>query len=242
MMITDLLKTHQARLADLGYYTGIVDGEDGPLTRLAMTRFKEAHGFRGRPYPGPQTLTKLWSEAARPYELPASSEGSDPVWIREAVRLIGTDERPGPGNNPIIMSWAGDLDQWYPSDATPWCGLFVGHCMRVGAPEDPQDFNRLGAQEWLKFGVGLEKPVLGCIAVFWRGSPNSWKGHVGFLVGEDASTWHVLGGNQSDSVNVTRVGKSRTKGWRWPKSIAVPAEAARPFPSATTGSISRNEA
>jgi uncharacterized protein (TIGR02594 family) len=240
VMIADLLSTHQARLADLGYYTGTVDGVDGPLTQLAMVRFKEEHGFRGRPYPGPETLTKLWSIDAKPYAPPALN-GSNPAWVQEAVRLIGTREKPGSGSNPVIMQWAKDMDQWYPDDATAWCGLFVAHCVRIGAPGDSQEFNRLSAQQWLQYGHECD-PHLGCIIVFWRGSPDSWKGHVGFLVGEDQDTWHTLGGNQSNSVNVTRVSKHRTKGCRWPTSVLMTPAVSRPFPSVTTRSISRNEA
>lgn len=239
-MIKDLLSSHQSRLADLGYYTGIIDGLDGPLTELAFTRFKEANGFWARPYPGLQTLTKLWSPEAKPYT--PSASGSYPIWIREAVRLIGTTESPGSANNPIIMSWAKDLDQAYPDDATSWCGLFIAHCMRIGAPNDPQNFNRLSAQGWLNYGNKLPQPHLGSIVVFWRESPKSWKGHVGFLVGEDKYTWHILGGNQSNSVNVIRISKERTLGFRWPKTVPLTNEQPQPFPPATTGSLSTNEA
>jgi uncharacterized protein (TIGR02594 family) len=241
-MINELLATHQARLADLGYYTGIVDGLDGVLTRLAMTRFKEGHGFRARPYPGPMTLTALWSDKVRPYTPPESAAGDHPPWIKEAIRLLGTDETPGQRNNPTIMQWAKDLDQWYPDDSTPWCGLFVAHCMRVGAPKDPQDFNRLGAREWIKFGYKLDKAEPGCIGVFWRGRPDGWQGHVGFIMGEDKGAWHVLGGNQSDSVNVIRVSKRRSLGYVWPKTVASPVPRTAPMASVTTGALSHNEA
>lgn len=235
----DLFSTHQSRLADLGYYTGIIDGDWGPLTELAFIRFKEAHGFWARPYPGPQTLTKLWSPDARPYESPTG--GTDPLWIQEAVRLIGTEEALGSANNPVILSWAKDLDQWYPSDTTAWCGLFVAHCMKVGS-NDTQNFNRLAARQWLNYGIKLKEPRLGCIAVFWREMPDSWKGHVGFLVGEDEQAWQVLGGNQSDSVNVIRISKHRALGFRWPKSAFFISDGSRrPFPSVTTAGLSTNE-
>ncbi len=45
--------------------------------------------------------------------------------------------------------------------------------------------------------------MLGGIAAFWRDSPGGWQGHVDFLIGEDAEACHVLGGNQSDSVNIS---------------------------------------
>ena len=47
--------------------------------------------------------------------------------------------------------------------------------------------------------------MFGDILVFSRGNG----GHVGFYVGEDDTCYHVLGGNQSNMVNVTRILKSR---------------------------------
>lgn len=41
-------------------------------------------------------------------------------------------------------------------------------------------------------------------------------GHVGFAVGQDKDYYHVLGGNQSDQVNITKIAKSRCVGIRWP--------------------------
>lgn len=231
-----LIATVQTRLADLGYYAGKIDGVSGPLTSTAMVRFKEANGFRGRDFPGPQTLARLFSGDAVPRPRPAPKPG-EPPWLTEARGLIGTDELPGSANNPVIMGWARDLDQWYPSDATAWCGLFVAHCMAVGAPDEPQDFNRLGAQQWLKYGEPV--PICyGAIAVFWRGSPTGGLGHVGFIVGQDADTFHILGGNQSDSVTVARVSKTRLLGFRGPKGW-IGNQTLKPV---TTAQLSTNEA
>ena len=53
--------------------------------------------------------------------------------------------------------------------------------------------------------------------VFWRGSPSGWKGHIGFYWAEDDDAYHILGGNQSNSVSVTRIAKERLITARWPK-------------------------
>ena len=232
---TDLIRTLQERLADLGYYTGKLDGVPGPLTSAAVSAYKAANGMAARDYPGPVTMTALWSPDAKP-KAPVTAIGRDPAWMVEAKRLIGTREVAGAGDSPIIMKWAKDMDQWYPDDATPWCGLFVAHCMRIGAPGVPQVFNRLGAREWLKFGEDCA-PGYGAIAVFSRPG-SSWAGHVGFIVGADADTWHILGGNQSDMVNVTRVSKSRALGYRCPPHF-TPDTKLNPV---TTGDLSVNEA
>ncbi|MEJ6397051.1 NlpC/P60 family protein [Yoonia sp. 208BN28-4] len=236
-MSQDLIAAIQRRLKALRYYHLNVDGKEGPGTRSAVVQFKVAHGLRARPYIGDLTLAAIMSADAKMAPAPAAS-GSDPAWLVEAKRLINTRERPGAANNPVIMDWADGLDQWYPGDDVPWCGLFVAHCMAAGAPDEPQNFNRLGAREWLKFGADVPVSV-GAIAVFWRTHPTrSWNGHVGFVVGGDATALHILGGNQSDSVNVTRIARSRLlgcrgpEGWRGDQTLRV----------VTTGSLSQNEA
>ena len=105
-----LVATVQTRLADLGYYTGFIDGRFGPLTSAAVTAFKVANGYAARDYPGPLTLTALFSLDAKAKTKPAAKDG-EPAWLAEARSLIGTDELPGSANNPVIMGWAKDLDQ-----------------------------------------------------------------------------------------------------------------------------------
>jgi len=60
--------------------------------------------------------------------------------------------------------------------------------------------------------------------VFWRGTKSGWQGHVGFYAGEDATHYHVLGGNQSDSISITRIRKTRLRdgGIRWPSVFPLP--------------------
>lgn len=129
-----------------------------------------------------------------------------PPWIPIAEKLIGVKEVPGPKNNDKIMQWArvvgGSVAKEYTADSIPWCGLFVAYCM---AQSGVQPVNSpLWALNWSKFGQKLEKPVFGCIFSMHR----SGGGHVGFLVSQDKNYWHLLGGNQSDMVNVTRIAKA----------------------------------
>ncbi|WP_306148925.1 MULTISPECIES: TIGR02594 family protein [unclassified Roseibium] len=214
----DLLKTVQTRLKTLGWYSGPVDGEGGPSTRSAMTGFKLNSGLRARPYPGPLTLGKLFSEGATMRPNPKPSLDNIPPWLIEAKRLQGVAEVAGRESNPVILNWADGLDLDYSGDDIPWCGLFVAHCMRIGAPDAPQPANVLGARNWQEFGRRVE-PELGAILVFWRGSKSDWKGHVGFYLGEDANCYFVLGGNQSDAVTIARISKHRLLSARIPDSI-----------------------
>lgn len=233
---TDLVETTQGRLADLGYYTGPLDGISGPMTENAMIDFKAAVGFLGRPYPGPMTMNALWSRSA-PKRPVAAGMADDPPWLAEARRLLGVREAPGKANNPQIMGWARDLDQWYPGDDTAWCGLFVAHCMKVGAPSEPQDFNRLGARAWLEFGEECQ-PSFGSVCVLWRThKTKSWHGHVFLATGISDNAIRGIGGNQSDTVSEAWFDKDRVLGFCKPTGFDLP-----PLPRAQTGALSTNEA
>lgn len=159
-------------------------------------------------------------------------------WITVAKSLIGTKEVPGARSNPTIIGWAKALGNRvlgmaYNDDSTPWCGLFVAHCVKA-AGFTPAPI-AVRASAWASWGVAC-KPVPGCIVVFKR--PGG--GHVGFLVGQNATSYRVLGGNQSDSVNETWIEKSRAVATRWPAGVPVSGD---PLPWIDAkGAVSRNEA
>lgn len=159
-------------------------------------------------------------------------------WMTTAKSLFGTKEAAGDANNPKIVSWAstvgGYIAKSYKSDAIPWCGLFVAYCFtKNGIAVRP---SALSSLDWLNWGVKLATPGPGAVMVFVR--PGG--GHVGFYVSEDKECYHILGGNQSDSVSVTRVAKNRLKGIRWPAGVAKPTEG--PVIAVFNGKISTNEA
>ena len=79
----------------------------------------------------------------------------------------------------------------------------------------------LAARDFLDWGRPVEKPYPGCVAVFWRESPKSWQGHVGFYAGQTETHILCLGGNQSDGVSITRMPRSRVLGFREPRPLAT---------------------
>jgi uncharacterized protein (TIGR02594 family) len=172
------------------------------------------------------------------YEWLLKEEG--PKVILEALRHYGTLELKGKDNNPEITKWAievgGPVGRVYTDDSIPWCGLFVAVVVkRCGylVVKDP-----LWALNWGKFGQRIDSPMLGDIITFQR--PTG--GHVGFYVGEDDTTFHVLGGNQSDKVNIIRIEKGRAKAFRRPVfKIGQPKEVRKIYLS-SEGVISQNEA
>ena len=172
------------------------------------------------------------------YQWLASEPG--PAILREALACYGVAEFKGGANNPVIIEWAkevgGWIGDWYVQDSVPWCGLFIAVCAhRAGFP-----FNQkaLSAREWASWGNKSNRPMLGDVLVFARDGG----GHVGLYVGEDADCFHVLGGNQADAVNITRIKKSRAVAVRrCPWRVSQPANV-RQISLSATGAVSTNEA
>lgn len=216
-MTPDDWKNVQRRLMKLGFNPGPIDGIRGRMTTSAVKRFQDSRGLVVDGIVGPRTRAALFG-AESPGERPVSD---DMPWYGEALRLIGTREVPGPGSNPVILAMAETLDIDYGDDDIPWCGLFVGHCIGATLGDEPMPPNPLGSRNWLRFGEPCT-PQLGAVMVFWRVKRSSWQGHVGFYHGEDASHFHILGGNQSNSVNVMRLDRKRFLGARWPVTAGRP--------------------
>ena len=162
-----------------------------------------------------------------------------PRTIAEALKLFGTVEVPGAANSPIIMGWAdevgGAVDRAYSADSIPWCGLFAAVVAKRAGKALPA--SPLWALSWATFGTPSPQASLGDVLVFKRNGG----GHVGFYVGEDATAYHVLGGNQSDRVCITRIAKARLHAARRPDYRNQPATVT-PRHLAAAGALSRNEA
>ena len=162
-----------------------------------------------------------------------------PRMLAEALACYGTVEAAGTANSPTILGWArevgGNVAEAYKADAIPWCGLFMAVvAQRAGkiVPSGP-----LWALNWSKFGEKAGQPELCDVLTFVR----PCGGHVAIYVGEDASAYHVLGGNQSDRVCFTRIAKARLHAVRRPTYNRKPASV-RPYILTGGGALSANEA
>lgn len=161
---------------------------------------------------------------------------TEPPWLTEARRHIGVAEIKGPKHNSRIVGWLENLRAWWKDDETPWCGVFVAHCVKSAGYELPKHWMR--AKDWLNWGRTLSNPRIGCIVVFER----EGGGHVGLVVGKDkAGNIMVLGGNQGDAVNIRPFAASRVAGYRWPMGAYLPIAEALPL-LASDGKLSTNEA
>ncbi len=137
-----------------------------------------------------------------------------PPWMMYAWEEVGVEEAAGPADNPRIVEYHRAVDDEVSDDEVPWCSSFVNWCMMRAQTERTRS---RAARSWLPWGTRLATPAYGCVCVLWREHPESWKGHVGILVGTALDDVFLLGGNQSNEVNVRRYPVSRVLGYRWPK-------------------------
>lgn len=161
-----------------------------------------------------------------------------PQILVQAVKMIGTKEVIGAKHNPVILGWAKELGlgKVYNADEIPWCGLAVAYAVHKAGLQPVKD--PLWALNWAKWGEASPEPMLGDILTFKRNGG----GHVGIYVGEDDECYHVLGGNQSNAMNVTRILKTRLyKARRTKWKVAQPANVRKIWLD-NKGKISTNEA
>lgn len=206
-MIYDV-RALQERLLQIGFDPGPIDGLPGPRTDSAIRAFKRSIGFRDRAFVGPLTWAALMEPAP---------DSSIP-WMGEALKVRGLHER---RDTARLVQWFDGSVSWLDPRDVPWCGAFMATCFRKWQPNVRIPDNPLGARNWGGFGVPCS-PQFGSVLTFWRVSKSGWQGHVGFYYGEDETAFHVLGGNQSNAVNVTRVSKSRLLEVRWPLNVTQP--------------------
>ncbi len=137
-----------------------------------------------------------------------------------AQRYDGIKEVGGAVDNPTILAMLRLDNEWPQNDEVPWCSGFMNHiCWLARLPRSKS----LMARSWLTVGKGitLDQAEPGDVIILKRGSgdqpgPEVLKapGHVGFYAGRFDSVIEVLGGNQSDTVKVSRYPVKRLLGVR----------------------------
>ena len=137
--------------------------------------------------------------------------------LQIAQRFVGVKEVAGPMSNPLVLAMLQLDTSWVQNDETSWCSGFPNFVawLLPGVPRS----RSLAARSWLLVGrsVPLVEAVPGWdVVVLSRGKlPQppatvlNAPGHVGFYVGQDATTVQLLGGNQGNAVNVASFPKSR---------------------------------
>jgi uncharacterized protein (TIGR02594 family) len=129
-----------------------------------------------------------------------------------AAKDVGTWEWRD-GHNPVVVGYFADVGHsWVQDDETAWCAAFVGAMLkRAGLPHT----GALNARSYLDWGVPVDNPQKGDVVIFSRGNPSGWQGHVAFFdsFAPDGDVL-VLGGNQSNQVNVSKYDRGRVLGYR----------------------------
>lgn len=164
---------------------------------------------------------------------------SEPRWLVEARKSQGVRETPGPKHTAAILRFWVQVRSAITNDETPWCAAFVGGVLEAVGILSTRS---AAARSYLKWGIGLEAAVPGCLAVFWRGSVDGGSGHVAFVVGQDVrGRLLCLGGNQGDAVSIAPFERNRVLGFRWPAGEPLNRNALLPVIVAG-GKSSENEA
>ncbi len=160
--------------------------------------------------------------------------------LKNALDLYGTKETVGPRSNPEILAWARELGGWqrsiFTNDDVPWCGLFMAVVAQRSGYRPPPNWQR--AMAWSSFGVMQKRPKLGDTVTFTR--PGG--GHAGIYVGEDKKNFHILGGNQSNEVNIIGIPMTRFYSASRPRFLGSPPRNIRTILLQPNGRISHNEA
>lgn len=160
----------------------------------------------------PKSALVVPDSAVRPPATP-TNRGSI---VEIALAEYGIHSTPGADTTPRILEYlrVAGLSADIKDDETAWCGTFASYCAATAGYTLPKD--NAGARSWLNFGTATTTPRLGDIVVFWRESPDSWKGHVAiYVTSRDGSVW-VLGGNQGGQVSIVALPTERVLGYRRP--------------------------
>ena len=168
-----------------------------------------------------------------------------PRHMQIAFSLIGTTEIVGKNHNKTILQWANDLGlgKVYTNDEMAWCGLFFAHVMKEAGrrvdlnTKDPYDYLRAAKYANMNGAeiIDSKDAAFGDVLIFQR--PGG--GHIGFYVSESENFYSVLGGNQSNSVNLTNIHKNRLTHCLRPTYIS---HRPQKFNIDRAGGVSSNEA
>ena len=132
--------------------------------------------------------------------------------LQVALREYGNKETPGKEHNEKVVRYFQETGfDMIEDDETAWCSAFMIWCAMMAGEVSS---NKLNARSWLEVGSKVYDPQLGDVVVFWRKSPDDWRGHVGIYISEDRDNIYCLGGNQSNMVNIAPYSKERVLGFR----------------------------
>lgn len=222
----------QGRLVAHGYKVA-VDGVIGHATTNALVAFQRAKKLKQTGTATAETIGALRIEPGKPraQAVPVPAE-TMPPWMAELHRRMGLHEV---RNKSSLIEFL-RIGKYLGDPAKlPWCGDALESAIVKTLPNEVVPNNPFWAQGWKDWGVAC-KAVPGAIGVI-RWNANS--GHVGIVASYDRSRNRVLllGGNQSDSINLTWFGYGNFIAFRWPKTFPFKDYPAMDASGASVGSL-----
>ncbi|MDH4127105.1 MAG: TIGR02594 family protein [Spirochaetota bacterium] len=130
-----------------------------------------------------------------------------------ALTQYGIKEIAGTNHNVTIVSYFNEIGfKQIDNDETPWCSAFINWCAMKSGFERT---SKLNARSWLDIGyeINMDSVQLGDVVILKRGN-QAWQGHVGIYINQDLNSIWILGGNQTNMVNIISYPKSKILGIR----------------------------
>ena len=103
----------QARLTELGYYTGAIDGRYASGTQTAVQEFQERNGLTADGIAGRQTQDLLYSGSAQPKYVTVSASGDAEEYLLLKQGTSGVEVRKLQGRLAELCYYAGGVDGIY---------------------------------------------------------------------------------------------------------------------------------
>lgn len=198
MMYGDDVKEVQARLNQLGFNCGTVDGYFGPMTDSAVRSFQSSRGLTVDGIVGPITWNALFSGGGG-----SGLSG----FVSAAQGEVGYVE------TPVNITKYG---AWYGLDGQPWCAMFVSWCANqagiLNTVVPKYSYCPTGVSLYQNKGMFKARstgyaPKSGDVIFFISGGVVS---HTGIVESYSSGTVYTIEGNSSDSVRRNSYGLSNT--------------------------------
>lgn len=178
----------------------------------ALKAFQKSRGILVTGVSDAATIAALRSEPGIPGAAAEAPVETMPPWMAEMHRKMGLHEV---RDNALLTAWLKIGRALGNPAKLPWCGDAVESCIAKTLPTEPLPANPFFAQAWASWGTDTVVPLVGSIGVIrWNAS----SGHVGIVAGIEGNTVYLLGGNQSNAINVSGFSRSKFIAFRWPKT------------------------
>lgn len=203
-----------------------LDGDFGNKTKAAVSYFQKSIGLKGSGIIGPKTMAGLGLVVSLPQV--SKYKFMQKTILLKAYKKIGVKEIRGTKEHPDIRMfhrYATVKNDRESSENIPWCASYIAFVIETAGGKST---NSKMARSYERGGYKnvTKNPLPGDILTMYRNGKASGSGHVGVYLGQTANYYYVLGGNQSDAVNIKRFAKSEkiTGIWRVHKELISEAQ------------------